>query len=42
MFIVNPPFRLGQQIRETLPWLTPILAQDKTARWQLEAGTSPT
>uniref|UniRef100_UPI0040480DE5 23S rRNA (adenine(2030)-N(6))-methyltransferase RlmJ n=1 Tax=Orrella sp. TaxID=1921583 RepID=UPI0040480DE5 len=42
MFIVNPPFRLGQQIRETLPWLTPILAQDTTARWQLEAGTSPT
>lgn len=41
LFMVNPPFRLGQQIRETLPWLTPILAQDKTARWQLEAGTSP-
>jgi len=38
MFVINPPFRLNQQLKETLPWLTKILAQDSTARWELETG----
>jgi len=40
--VINPPFRLAEQIKETLPWLTKTLAQDSTARWELDTGHSKT
>lgn len=42
MFVINPPFRLAEQIKETLPWLTKTLAQDSTSRWELDTGQSKT
>lgn len=36
MFIVNPPWPLASILRETLPWLAPVLGQDGGASWGLE------
>ena len=37
MFIINPPWTLENKLRETLPGLTQILAQDDGARFTLES-----
>ena len=36
MIIVNPPWKLEQQMREILPWLTDQLKQDDTAHFTIE------
>ncbi|NRA53486.1 MAG: 23S rRNA (adenine(2030)-N(6))-methyltransferase RlmJ [Gammaproteobacteria bacterium] len=36
MIIVNPPWKLEQQMRELLPWLTKQLKQDNSAHFTLE------
>jgi len=41
MFVVNPPWTLEQALRESLPWLVRVLAQDGTARFELQAGGPP-
>jgi len=38
MFIVNPPWVLEAALKETLPWLTEVLAQDGHATFTLESG----
>ena len=37
MFIVNPPWKLAEQMRGIMPWLTRALAQDGAASFQLDA-----
>jgi 23S rRNA (adenine2030-N6)-methyltransferase len=37
LFIVNPPWQLATQLRDTLPWLTAALAVDAGASFTLEA-----
>ena len=37
MFVINPPWTLAQTLRDTLPWLTDLLAQDERAAWTLDA-----
>ena len=39
MFVVNPPQPLAPMLRECLPWLARVLAQDDAAGWELR--TSP-
>ncbi|AOB31609.1 competence protein ComJ [Bordetella sp. H567] len=36
MFLVNPPWTLGAQLKEALPWLKNVLAQDERARYTLD------
>ena len=36
MIIVNPPWKLEQQMKEILPWLTKQLAQDDSAHFTME------
>lgn len=36
MIIVNPPWKLEQQMKELLPWLTKQLKQDDTAHFTIE------
>lgn len=36
MFVINPPYLLAQQLQETLPALTALLAQDPGARFVLD------
>lgn len=36
MFVINPPYLLAQQLQETLPALTALLAQDESARFVLD------
>ncbi|MDP2561094.1 23S rRNA (adenine(2030)-N(6))-methyltransferase RlmJ [Psychrobium sp. 1_MG-2023] len=36
MIIVNPPWKLEQQMKEVLPWLTKHLAQDDSAHFKVE------
>jgi len=36
MIIVNPPWKLEQQLRDTLPWLLKQLGQDSYANYKLE------
>ncbi|MCG7532938.1 23S rRNA (adenine(2030)-N(6))-methyltransferase RlmJ [Psychrobium sp. MM17-31] len=36
MIVVNPPWKLEQQMRETLPWLMEQLAQDDKASFKVE------
>ncbi|OSI18835.1 23S rRNA (adenine(2030)-N(6))-methyltransferase RlmJ [Neisseria dentiae] len=36
MFVINPPYLLAQQLQETLPALTTLLAQDESARFVLD------
>ncbi|WP_373755443.1 23S rRNA (adenine(2030)-N(6))-methyltransferase RlmJ [Neisseria sp.] len=36
MFVINPPYLLAQQLQETLPALTALLAQDENARFVLD------
>lgn len=35
MFLLNPPYVLAQQLQQTLPIITQLLAQDNGARWVL-------
>ena len=37
MFIVNPPWVLESALKETMPWLTEVLAQDAGATFTLES-----
>lgn len=37
MFIMNPPWKFTQQMREVLPYLARILGQDSTARARVDA-----
>jgi 23S rRNA (adenine2030-N6)-methyltransferase len=37
MFIVNPPWKFSETMREIMPWLTRVLAQDATATFRLDA-----
>jgi 23S rRNA A2030 N6-methylase RlmJ len=41
MFVFNPPWTLNQALRDSLPWLTDVLAVDTKATWELleSAGT---
>ena len=36
MFVINPPYLLAEQLRDSLPVLTKLLAQDAGARFVLE------
>jgi 23S rRNA (adenine2030-N6)-methyltransferase len=36
MFIINPPWSLGQTLQKEMPWLVAALAQDPSARYMLE------
>jgi 23S rRNA (adenine2030-N6)-methyltransferase len=38
MFIINPPWTLEATLRDTLPWLTEVLAQDESARFAIQTG----
>ncbi|MDM0043010.1 23S rRNA (adenine(2030)-N(6))-methyltransferase RlmJ [Variovorax dokdonensis] len=38
MFLVNPPWKLKEQLAAALPQLTAVLGQDKNAGFTLEAG----
>jgi len=37
MFIVNPPWVLESALKEIMPWLTEVLAQDAGATFTLES-----
>ena len=37
LFIVNPPWKLSEQLLGIMPWLTRALAQDATADFRLDA-----
>jgi 23S rRNA (adenine2030-N6)-methyltransferase len=37
LFIANPPWKLSEQLRGIMPWLTQALAQDATAAFRLDA-----
>ncbi|HEY9052189.1 MAG TPA: 23S rRNA (adenine(2030)-N(6))-methyltransferase RlmJ [Gammaproteobacteria bacterium] len=39
MFVINPPWTLHDTLKETLPWLTDVLAEDDTANYTLEQHT---
>jgi 23S rRNA (adenine2030-N6)-methyltransferase len=36
MFIVNPPWKFSEKMREIMPWLTHALAQDAAANFRLD------
>jgi 23S rRNA (adenine2030-N6)-methyltransferase len=38
MFIVNPPWTLTETLRQTMPWLVDVLAQDQEATFLLETS----
>ena len=38
LLIINPPYTLKAQLKETLPWLSGVLAQDDHAQWRLRDG----
>jgi len=40
MFLINPPFTLQAALREVLPQMAELLAQDRHATWTLEGGGS--
>lgn len=40
MFIINPPWTLEATLRDTMPWLTGVLARDDSARFQLQSGSA--
>jgi 23S rRNA (adenine2030-N6)-methyltransferase len=40
LFIINPPWRLDEELRETLPFLRDALAQDRGADFLLEQAAS--
>ncbi|WP_367066249.1 23S rRNA (adenine(2030)-N(6))-methyltransferase RlmJ [Oryzisolibacter sp. LB2S] len=40
MFLVNPPYTLEPALREALPQMAELLAQDRHAAWSLEGGGS--
>ena len=40
MFIINPPWTLEATLRDTMPWLTEMLARDGSARYQLQSGSA--
>ena len=38
MFIINPPWTLEATLKDVMPWLTQVLAQDDGARFVLQTG----
>lgn len=40
LFVVNPPWTLARTLRQTLPWLVDVLAQDASAGFTLQTGTA--
>ncbi len=40
MFIINPPWTLEGALRDTMPWLTEMLARDGSASYQLQSGSA--
>ena len=40
MFLINPPFTLDAALRQALPQMAELLAQDRHATWTLEGGGS--
>ncbi len=40
MFVLNPPWTLNQALRDTLPWLTEVLAMDTNANWEVLNSTA--
>ncbi len=40
MFIINPPWTLEATLKETMPWLTQVLARDSSARFSLQSGSA--
>ncbi|MBV2235295.1 MAG: 23S rRNA (adenine(2030)-N(6))-methyltransferase RlmJ [Sterolibacterium sp.] len=42
LFVINPPWTLAATLEATLPWLTRLLARDKTARYLIEQGEAKT
>ena len=42
MFIINPPWTLEAGLKESMPWLTQVLAQDDGARFTLQTGVAVT
>lgn len=39
MFVVNPPWKLADSLKETMPWLVSALKQDSGAAFVMETGT---
>ncbi len=39
MIIINPPWKLAQQMQQALPWLVEKLKQDNYANYKLEQLT---
>ena len=37
MFVINPPWKLEEALRDTLPWLVEALARDDKAKFSLES-----
>jgi len=40
VFLLHPPWTLAASLRDTLPWLARVLAQDGQASFQLHTGTA--
>jgi len=40
MFIINPPWTLEATLKDTMPWLTDVLARDGSARFTLQTGAA--
>ena len=38
MFIINPPWTLEATLKDTMPWLTKVLAQDEGAGFAIQTG----
>ena len=39
MFVVNPPWKLAEELKETMPYLVSVLQKDSGAAYLLETGT---
>ncbi len=40
MFIINPPWTLEAELKDTMPWLVQALARDASARFTLHTGSA--
>ena len=38
MFIINPPWTLEATLKDTMPWLSKVLAQDEGAGFAIQTG----
>ena len=39
MFVVDPPWKLAEELKETMPYLVSVLQKDSGAAYLLETGT---